>query len=59
MSRTFLVWYRGGGFWAFDVAASVFAKYLIDACAPRAVGPGYEWLARPVSEWRVHAAVTD
>lgn len=58
MSSTKGIQYRGRFFWAFDVAAGIFLKYLIDqaATSEEANSP---WLLKAVSEWRVQAAITE
>jgi hypothetical protein len=38
MSKSLFVEYRGQGFWAFDVVASVFLKHLVDVAEPRVAG---------------------
>jgi hypothetical protein len=44
--------------WAYDVAAGVFLKHLIDA-AEASGQTNAPWLARAVSDWRVQAAITE
>lgn len=45
-------------FWAYDVAAGVFLKYLIDE-AERSEETNSPWLSQAVSDWRVQAAITE
>jgi len=45
-------------FWAYDVAAGVFLKHLIDE-AEASEQAGSSWLSEAVSHWRVQAAVTE
>lgn len=57
MSKTQAVTYADRGFWAYDVAAGVFLKYLIDAAQEsEAKTP---WLSDAVSSWRVWAVISD
>lgn len=58
MSKTQVVKYAGRGFWAYDVALSVFLKYLLDAAesSPEAHTP---WLSEAKSNWRVWAVISD
>ena len=58
MSKTQAVTYTDRGFWAYDVAAGVFLKYLIDA-AQASREANTPWLSEAVSSWRVWAVVTD
>jgi hypothetical protein len=57
--KTKYVEHRDRGFWAYDVALSVFLKRLIDVAVPHASAPGNEWLTEAISSWRVVAAVPD
>ena len=59
MPKTKYVEHRDRGFWAYDVALSVFLKRLIDVAVPHASAPGNEWLTEAISSWRVVAAVPD
>jgi hypothetical protein len=58
VSQTKFVEFGGRGFWAYDVAAGVFLKHLIDAAeaSSQASAP---WLSNAVSSWRVQAGITD
>ena len=58
MSKTHYVEFRGNGFWVFDVASSVFLKFLIDA-ATETSGTVAPWLVGVVQEWRINAVVSD
>jgi hypothetical protein len=46
------------GFWAYDVAAGVFLKHLIDA-AETSQEANMPWLSDAVSHWRVQAVITE
>jgi hypothetical protein len=50
--------FEGRFFWAYDVAAGVFLKHLIDEAeaSEQADAP---WLSKAVSHWRVQAAITE
>jgi hypothetical protein len=58
MTKTKGIDFEGRFFWAFDVAAGVFPKYLIDETesSEHADEP---WLSEAVSRWRVQAAITE
>jgi hypothetical protein len=58
MTATKGIAFEGRFFWAYDVAAGVFLKYLIDAVEASAAA-NEPWLADAVSHWRVQAAVTE
>lgn len=58
MSQTQPITYRRCGFWAYDVAAGVFLKYLIDA-AQASEEANTPWLSEAVPQWRVQAAISD
>lgn len=45
-------------FWAYDVAAGVFLKHLIDE-AEASVHANEPWLSKAVSSWRVQASITE
>lgn len=45
-------------FWAYDVAAGIFLKYLIDEAEASEEAPA-TWLSQAMSDWRVQAAVTE
>jgi hypothetical protein len=55
VSRTAFVKYDDDGFWAYDVALSIFLKHLIDAAESRADEPETGWLREEVASWRVIA----
>jgi hypothetical protein len=55
VSRTAFVNYGDDGFWAYDVALSIFLKHLIDVAEPRAGEPDTRWLREEVASWRVIA----
>jgi len=59
MSRTHYVDFRGTGLWAYDVASSVFLKFLIDAADVRTAADSDHWLDESIQHWRVGAVVTD
>jgi hypothetical protein len=46
------------GFWAYDVAAGVFLKYLIDAAEAKGQADT-PFLAKALSQWRVQAVITE
>lgn len=58
MTATKGIEFEGRFFWAYDVAAGVFLKHLIDEAeaSQQADAP---WLSQAVSRWRVQAAVTE
>jgi hypothetical protein len=58
VTATKIITYLDRGFWAYDVAAGVFLKHLIDAAqaSPEANTP---WLSEAVSSWRVQAVITE
>lgn len=58
MSKTQSVTYAHRGFWAYDVAAGVFLKCLIDAAEANKQA-STQWLSEAVSSWRVWAVVSD
>lgn len=55
MSRTAFVSYGDDGFWAYDVALSIFLKHLIDIAEPIAKESGADWLKEEIHWWRVIA----
>ncbi len=58
MSATMFVHGRHDeGFWAYDVAAGIFLKYLIDAAHVYAEREPADWLGRCVSDWRSAAVL--
>jgi len=58
VTATKAITYSERGFWAYDVAAGVFLKHLIDAAeaSEEATAP---WLSEAVSSWRVQAVITE
>jgi hypothetical protein len=58
MTATKGIEFEGRFFWAYDVAAGVFLKHLIDEAeaSEQADAP---WLSQAVSHWRVQAAITE
>jgi hypothetical protein len=58
VTATKAITYSNRGFWAYDVAAGVFLKHLIDAAlASREANT--PWLSEAVSSWRVQAVITE
>jgi len=58
MTATKGIEFEGRFFWAYDVAAGVFLKYLIDE-AVASEQAGEPWLSDAVSRWRKQAAITE
>jgi hypothetical protein len=58
MTATKGIKFEGRFFWAYDVAAGVFLKYLIEE-AETSVYANEPWLSGAASLWRVQAAVTE
>lgn len=58
MTATKGIKFEGRFFWAYDVAAGVFLKYLIDE-AEASEQADETWLSDAVSHWRVQAAITE
>ncbi len=58
MTATKGINFEGRFFWAYDVAAGVFLKYLIDE-AEASEQANEPWLSDAVSHWRVQAAITE
>lgn len=58
MTATKAIRFEGRFFWAYDVAAGVFLKYLIDE-AEASEQADEPWLSDAVSHWRVQAAITE
>ena len=58
MTTTKGVEFEGRFFWAYDVAAGVFLKHLIDE-AQASEHADEAWLSKAVSSWRVQAAITE
>ena len=59
MSQTLYVSFRDNGFWAYDVASSVFLEFLIDAATQLADGDSNHWLTEAIQHWRVNAVISD
>jgi hypothetical protein len=58
MTATKSISFEGRFFWAYDVAAGVFLKYLVDE--PEASAHTNEpWLSDAFSHWRLQAAITE
>ena len=58
MTATKGIKFEGRFFWAYDVAAGVFLKYLIDE-AEASEQAGEQWLSDAVSHWRVQATIAE
>jgi hypothetical protein len=58
MTATKGIGFEGRFFWAYDVAAGVFLKHLIDE-AQTSEHADESWLSNAVSSWRVQAAITE
>ena len=58
MTATKGIYFEGRFFWAYDVAAGVFLKHLIDE-AEASEHSQEPWLSEAVSHWRVEAAITE
>jgi hypothetical protein len=58
MTATKGIHFEGRFFWAYDVAAGVFLKYLVDE-AEASEHANEQWLSEAVSHWRVQAAITE
>jgi hypothetical protein len=58
MSKTQFVSFGNRGFWAYDVALSIFLKYLIDAAEESSQADSV-WITGAVSDWRIWACVPD
>jgi len=58
MTATKGIHFEGRFFWAYDVAAGVFLKYLIDE-AQVSEHVDEPWLSEAVSHWRVQDAITE
>jgi hypothetical protein len=58
MTKTKGIGFEGRFFWAFDVAAGVFLKYLVDE-AEASEHANEEWLSDAVCRWREQAAITE
>ena len=59
MSRLMCVEFRDVGFWAFDVVAATYIRFLVDTAEARATSESNTWLADVIHNWRVSAAVSD
>src|ERR1700745_4245252 len=58
MTATKGIKFEGQFFWAYDVAAGVFLKHLIDEAEASAQADA-PWLSQAISDWRVQAAITE
>lgn len=58
MTATKGIKFEGRFFWAYDVAAGVFLKHLIDE-AEASEQAGEAWLSEAVSDWRAQAAIAE
>jgi hypothetical protein len=58
MTKTKGIEFEGRFFWAYDVAAGVFLKYLVDE-AEASDDANEPWLMDAVSRWRVRAAIAE
>jgi hypothetical protein len=58
MTAKKVIEFDGRFFWAYDVAAGVFLKYLIDE-AEASDQANEPWLSEAVSQWRVQTAITE
>lgn len=58
MTATKGIEFEGRFFWAYDVAAGVFLKHLIDE-AEASEYADEPWLSKAVSSWRLQAAITE
>ena len=56
--RLFSTLLEGRFFWAYDVAAGVFLKHLIDEAETSGQADA-QWLSQAVSDWRVQAVTTE
>lgn len=59
MSKLLYITFRGDGFWAYDVASSVFLKFLIDAASERVSAGADHWLVDAVHNWRISAVISE
>jgi hypothetical protein len=58
MTATKGIEFEGRFFWAYDVAAGVFLKHLVDE-AEASEQADEPWLSQAISDWRVQAAITE
>ncbi len=58
MTATKGISFEGRFFWAYDVAAGIFLKYLIDEAEASAYA-NEQWLSDAVRRWRLQAAITE
>ena len=58
MTATKGIEFEGRFFWAYDVAAGVFLKHLIDE-AEASEHADEPWLSKAVTSWRLQAAITE
>lgn len=59
MSQTLFVEYGDDGFWAYDVAAGIFLKHLIDCATQHIERQPCPWLSDCVEKWRVNAVMSE
>jgi hypothetical protein len=59
MTSTAFVQYRENGFWAYDVAGSVFLWFLIQSAEEHLATTTSPWLQEMIQNWRVAAVVTE
>ncbi|QDT51372.1 hypothetical protein Pan258_54610 [Symmachiella dynata] len=59
MSKTLFVEYRNAGFWAIDVASSVFLKFLIDEANEYYSQKTDDWLNDAISNWCMNTVLSD
>jgi hypothetical protein len=58
MTKSQCIEFEGRLFWAYDVVAGVFLKYLIDE-AERSEDANEPWLSAAISQWRVQASIAE
>ncbi len=59
MARSLYISFRNQGFWAYDVPAAVFLKFLIDAATDQLAVGTDKWLGEAIEHWRVSAVITE
>ena len=59
MSKTLFVSYRNEGFWAYDVAASILLKHMIDAASTDPRENASQWMPACIERWRATQIVAD
>ena len=57
MSKTVFVEFRDDGFWAYDVASSIFANFIAEAASK--MNDSDKWITESIHNWRVNAIVSD